>query len=88
MCGDSWGRAGLTIVALSLFAQSGEESLAVAMSITAALHRRQDHRTSHAVRGVTLAYVACSLSGLRGASRRCPRRGSGQAEQHVPQSPL
>jgi hypothetical protein len=69
--------AALTIVALSLFAQPGEESLAVAMSITCGAVPAAVYLTSHAVRGAMLACVACSLSGLRGASRRCPRRGDG-----------
>jgi hypothetical protein len=69
--------AGLTIVALSLFAQPGEESLAVAMSIACSAAPAAVYRTSHAVRGIMLACVACSLSGRRGASRPCPRRGNG-----------
>lgn len=39
----------LTIVTLSLFAQPGEESLAIATSITGGRWKQQLSRTSHAV---------------------------------------
>lgn len=57
MTAGGW-RAALTIVALSLLAKPGEESLAVATSIKGAGRGMQRlSRTSRAVWGITLACV-------------------------------
>jgi hypothetical protein len=81
MAGDVWG---LTIVALSLFAKPGEESLAVGVSMfCTSLCVQAECGTSRAV-----VMLACLSQGRRGASAGQQRRGTGQIKQNVLQSPL
>jgi hypothetical protein len=63
---------GLTIVALSLLTKPGEESLAVAVSITGSGVRIPQVGTSRAV-----VMLACLSQGRRGASRWQATAGNG-----------
>jgi hypothetical protein len=72
-CAASAGDARrLTIVALSLLAKPGEESLAIAMSMCGTLRRRlQLYRTSRAA-----VMLACVSQGRRGAHGRPATAGA------------